>query len=78
MKAEIKFNSDGELVIGYEGEDEFSYPKTFSDLKKCENVLIEKIDQYSCTALIDDKIYHVRREMIPNRWARGFYHFTVL
>jgi hypothetical protein len=78
MKAEIKLRStDGELIIGYEGGDEFSYPSSWSDLKKCENVIVEKNDNYSGLCLIDDKLVHVQRELVHNEYGKS-YNFTVL
>lgn len=77
MEAEIKLRNDGELIVGYKGKDEFTYPTTWSELKKCENVIVEKNDNYSALCLIDDKLVHVQRELIPTRWGKK-HNFTVL
>lgn len=64
MKAKLDYNGDGELIIGYEGSDEFNYPETFSQLKKCENVKLgEKITPMMYEAVINGQKYIVTRQV---------------
>jgi len=64
MKATInELWQTGREIISFDGS-EFERPQKFSDLKKCENVIVgEKIDDdprcKTREVLIDDKIYYV-------------------
>lgn len=64
MKATIcELWQTGREIITFDN-DEFSRPQKFSDLKKCENVIVgEKIDDdprcKTREVMIDNKIYYV-------------------
>lgn len=61
MKATITETFTGALILSDAADPEFSRIQSLSDLRKCENVLVEK-QVKGCpfiTIMIDDKIYEV-------------------
>lgn len=59
MKATVVLDYKGMNIIVDENDQEFSR-LSITELKKCDNAIIEK-STYGWTGIIDDNIYHIEQ-----------------